>query len=127
MWLLGKSGRGKTTTLYNLAESLMEGGHGLGIIDPHGDLSRDLLDALPSSRVRDLVYFDPSSERVVTFNPLANVAEERIAARAADLLATFKAVWGEVGWGARMERILYFSIAALIEAPSTTLFVCLFC
>src|SRR5262249_54121441 len=50
-----------------------------------------------------------------------SVAPERIAATAADVLSTFKAVWGEVGWGARMERILYFSIAALIEAPSTTL------
>src|SRR4029079_7250937 len=94
---------------------------GVGVIDPHGDLSRDLLNALPSSRVRDLVYFDPSSEHVVTFNPVGNVPKERVAAHAADLLATFKAVWGEVGWGARMERILYFSIAALIEVPSTTL------
>src|SRR5262249_23176457 len=69
-----------------------------------------------------LVYIDPSDqERVVTFNLLANVAPDRVAATAADVLATFKAVWGEVGWGARMERILYFSIAALIEAPSTTL------
>jgi hypothetical protein len=121
MWLIGKSGRGKTTTLHNLAVDLMRAGFGLGVIDPHGDLSRDLLTALPSSRVRDLVYFDPSSPHIVTFNPVANVPAERVAARAADLLAAFKAVWGEIGWGARMERILYFSIAALIEAPSTTL------
>src|SRR5436190_22734574 len=79
MWLLGKSGRGKTTTLYNLAASLMHAGEGLAVVDPHGDLSRDLLDAIPSSRVRDLVYLDPSSERVATFNPVANVPKERIA------------------------------------------------
>jgi hypothetical protein len=120
-WLLGKSGRGKTSTIYSIVESLMQAGEGVGVIDPHGDLSQDLLKAIPSSRVRDLVYLDPASDQVVTFNPVETVPHERIAATAADVLASFKAVWGEVGWGARMERILYFALAALIEAPSTTL------
>jgi type IV secretion system coupling TraD/TrwB family protein len=119
---IGKTGMGKTTLLKNMALQDMHTGRGLGVIDPHGDLSRELLDEIPSWRARDLVYINPSDqERTVTFNILASVPPERIAATAADVLATFKAVWGEVGWGARMERILYASIAALIEAPSTTL------
>ena len=120
--VIGKTGMGKTTLLRNMAVQDIYAGRGLGVIDPHGDLSRDLLDAIPAWRARDLVYIDPGDqERVVTFNILASVPRERIAATAADVLATFKAVWGVVGWGARMERILYASIAALIEAPGTTL------
>jgi type IV secretion system coupling TraD/TrwB family protein len=119
---IGKTGMGKTTLLYNMIAQDMYAGRGFAVIDPHGDLSRDLLNAIPRWRTQDLVYINPSDrERVVTFNILESVAPDRIAATAADVLATFKAVWGEVGWGARMERILYFSIAALIEAPSTTL------
>jgi hypothetical protein len=119
---IGKTGMGKTTLLKNMILQDIYAGRGVGVIDPHGDLSQDLLNAFPEWRARDLVYIDPSdSERVATFNILASVPPDRIAPTAADVLATFKAVWGEVGWGARMERILYFSIAALIEAPSTTL------
>jgi hypothetical protein len=122
MLAIGKTGMGKTTLLHNMIVQDIYAGRGVGVIDPHGDLSRDLLNAIPTWRTQDLVYIDPSDlERVVTFNILASVPPDRIAATAADVLATFKAVWGEVGWGARMERILYFSIAALIEAPNTTL------
>ena len=100
----------------------MYAGRGVGVIDPHGDLSRHLLNHMPAPRARDLVYIDPSeTERIVTFNIVASVAPERIAATAADVLSTFKAVWGDVGWGVRMDRILYFSIASLIEAPNTRL------
>jgi hypothetical protein len=113
---------GKTTVLKNMILQDIYASRGVGVIDPHGDLSQDLLNAFPKWRARDLIYIDPSDEeRVVTFNILGSVPAERVAATAADVLATFKAVWGEVGWGARMERILYAAIAALIEAPGTTL------
>jgi hypothetical protein len=119
---IGKTGQVKSTLLKNIALQDIYCGRGCAVIDPHGDLSQELLDAFPEWRARDLVYIDPSdSDRVVTFNMVQTVPPELIAARAADVLATFKAVWGEVGWGARMERILYAALAALLEAPSTTL------
>src|SRR5262249_56122222 len=103
----------------------MYAGRGVGVIDPHGDLSRHLLNHMPAPRARDLVYIDPSeTERIVTFNIVTSVAPERIAATAADVLSTFKAVWGDVGWGVRMDRILYFSIASLIQAPNPSLLTC---
>jgi hypothetical protein len=119
-WILGKSRKGKSSTLFTIAQSLMLAGEGLAVIDPHGDLSQDLLNAIPSSRVRDLVYIDPTSEHLVTFNPVANVPKERIASQAANVLAAFKAVWS-ASWGPRLERVLYAALAALTEAPSTTL------
>ncbi len=121
MLVIGKTGMGKTTLLKNIALQDMHTGRGVGIIDPHGDLSRDLLDQYPLSRSRDLVYIDPSDEeRVVTFNVLADVPPERLAATTAEVVATFKARWGD-SWGPRMERILYNGTAALIEATDTSL------
>src|ERR1700694_6053249 len=121
MLVIGKTGRGKTTLLKNIAIQDMHTGRGVGVIDPHGDFSRDLLDQIPRSRTRDLIYIDPEDqERVVTFNVLASVPRNRIASAAAGIVAALKAVWGD-SWGPRMERILYNAVAALIEAPNTSL------
>ena len=92
-----------------------------GLIDPHGDLSRSLLEHFPSFRARDLVLIDPSDdERVVTFNVVACVEPARIAFRAASVVGSLKGLFGD-SWGYRLERILYNGVAALIEAPATSL------
>lgn len=121
MLVLGKTGRGKTTLLENIIVQDIYAGRGVGVIDPHGDLSRALLEHIPSFRARDLVYIDPSDEeRVVTFNMVACVPRNRIAFVTASVIGAFKAVYGD-SWGYRMERILYNAVAALIEAPGTSL------
>jgi len=121
MLVIGKTGQGKSTLLRNVAVQDIHTGRGVGIIDPHGDLSRELLDDIPSFRARDLVWIDLNDEeRVVTFNLLENVPRERIAATASNIVAAFRAVWAD-SWGPRMERILYAAIAALTEAPNTSL------
>jgi Helicase HerA, central domain len=123
--VIGKTGMGKTQLLRNIILQDIHTGRGVGVLDPHGDLQHELLNEYPRWRARHLVYLDPNdSERVVTFNVLADVPPKRIAATAAEIVGAFKAVWGDIGWGARMERILYFSIAALLEAQNTSL-VCL--
>jgi uncharacterized protein DUF87 len=120
--VIGKTGMGKTTLLKNIAIQDIHTGRGVAVIDPHGDLSHDLLKQIPSSRARDLVWIDPSDpDRVVTFNPLRNVPRDKIAAATANIVSTFAAIWRTIGWGARMERILYAATAALIEAPNTSL------
>lgn len=120
--VIGKTGMGKTRTLKNIIVQDIHTGRGVGVIDPHGDLQNEILHEIPRSRARDLVYLDPNDrERVVTLNVLANVPPDRIAPTASEIVSGFKAVWGEVGWGARMERILYFAIAALIEARHTSI------
>jgi hypothetical protein len=99
----------------NMAIQDLHAGRGLAVIDPHGDLCRELLDHIPSFRARDLVYIDPSdTERVVTFNILASVPRERIAPTTSAVVSAFKAVWAD-SWGYRLERILYNAVAALIE------------
>ena len=122
MLVIGKTGMGKTRLLKNIILQDIHTGRGVGVIDPHGDLQNELLNEYPSWRARELVYLDPNDpERIVTFNVLANVPRERIAATTAEIVGAFKAVWEHVGWGARMERILYFAIAALLEAENTSL------
>jgi hypothetical protein len=84
-------------------------------------LQNELLDEIPRRRTRDLVYLDPNDpDRVVTLNAIANIPRDRIAPTASEIVGAFKAVWGE-SWGPRMERILYFALAALIEAGNARL------
>jgi hypothetical protein len=122
MLVIGKTGMGKTRLLKSIIVQDIHTGRGVGVIDPHGDLQNEILDEIPRSRARDLIYLDPNDrERVVTLNVLADVPRDRIAPSASEIVGGFKAVWGDVGWGARMERILYFAIAALIEARDASL------
>ena len=57
--MIGKSGTGKTTLLRNLIVQDIEAGHGVAVIDPHGDLATELLDCIPKHRTDDVVYFNP--------------------------------------------------------------------
>jgi uncharacterized protein DUF87 len=121
MLVIGKTGMGKTKLLKNIILQDIHTGRGVGVIDPHGDLQNELLNEYPAWRARDLVYLDPNdSERVVTCNVLADVPTERIAATTSEIVAGLKANWPD-SWGPRMERILYYALAALIEAENTSL------
>ena len=118
MLVIGKTGMGKTRTLKNIIVQDIHTDRGVGVIDPHGDLQHELLDAVPRRRARDLVYLNPNDrERVATFNVLENVPRDRIAPTTSEIVAACKAVWDS--WGPRMERILYNAAAALIEAERT--------
>jgi hypothetical protein len=59
-YIIGKTGSGKSTLLKNLLIQDIEADHGVGVIDPHGDLARDLLDFIPCRRAKDVAYFDPA-------------------------------------------------------------------
>lgn len=60
LYAIGKSGTGKTTLLRNLIVQDIYAGHGVGVIDPHGDLATELLDLIPRNRIEDVVYFNPA-------------------------------------------------------------------
>ena len=60
MYLIGKTGVGKSTLIANMASADIESGYGLAVIDPHGDLAEEILDAVPASRVNDVIYLNPS-------------------------------------------------------------------
>jgi hypothetical protein len=121
IYVIGKTGSGKTTLLRNLIVQHIAAGHGVGLIDPHGDLAEELLDCIPPCRADDLVYFNPGDvEFPVGFNPLVNVPPDDRHLVASGIVGAFKSIWRD-SWGPRLEYILYNAIAALLDSPNTSL------
>jgi hypothetical protein len=121
VYIVGKSGSGKSTFLFNLAMSDILAGEGVAVIDPHGDLALDILDAIPRSRINDVCYLDVADmERPVGFNPASRIAPERRALAAAGIVSAFKHQWSD-SWGPRLEHFLFHGIAALVSRQHATL------
>jgi hypothetical protein len=121
IYLLGKTGSGKTTLLRNLILQHIALGHGVGLIDPHGDLAEDLLKHIPPRRADHLVYFNPGDlEFPIGLNLLANVAPDRRHLVASGIVGAFKGIWRD-SWGPRLEYILYNALSALLECDNVTL------
>jgi hypothetical protein len=96
-------------------------GHGVGLIDPHGDLAEDLLNHLPPHRADHLVYFNPGDlDFPVGLNLLANVPPDERHLVASGIVGAFKGIWRD-SWGPRLEYILYNAVAALLDCQNTTL------
>jgi hypothetical protein len=120
-YIIGKTGTGKSTLLKNLIIQDIEAGEGTGLIDPHGDLSLELLDLIPPERVRDVVYFNPADrEFPIGFNLLRAVPEDRRHLLASGIVTAFKNVWKD-SWGPRLEYILFGCISALASVENGTL------
>ena len=121
LYIIGKTGSGKTTLLRNLIVQHLAAGHGVGLIDPHGDLADELLDCIPPHRADDLVYFNAGDlDFPIGLNPLANVAPDDRHLVASGIVGSFKSIWRD-SWGPRLEYILYNAIAALLDCPNTSL------
>lgn len=121
LYVIGKTGSGKTTLLRNLILQHLAAGHGVGLIDPHGDLAEELLDHLPPHRADHLVYFNPGDlEFPVGLNLLANVPRDERHLVASGIVSAFKGLWRD-SWGPRLEYILYHAVAALLECDNVTL------
>ncbi|MFB6212281.1 MAG: type IV secretory system conjugative DNA transfer family protein [Candidatus Magasanikbacteria bacterium] len=121
MYIIGKTGVGKSTLLENMAISDIRNGRGVGVIDPHGELAENLLDHVPESRIEDVVYFNPAdSEYPIAINPLEQVSGEDRHLIASSIMGIFKKIWPDV-WSARMEYILNNALLALLEYPGATL------
>lgn len=121
IYITGKSGTGKSSLLFNLANSDLEAGGGFLFIDPHGDTARKLADSTPPGRRRDVIYFDPLDEtHVVGFNPLMSVSPLHRGTLAARIVEVFRNIWEE-SWGPRLDYILTNAIRLLLENPGSSL------
>jgi len=121
MYIIGKTGVGKTAFLKNMALQDINNGQGLAIIDPHGELVEEILESIPPHRINDVVYFNPADmEYPVSFN-IMEVQDPRYKHLiASGLIGIFTKIWANV-WSARMEYILANCILALLDTPGTTL------
>ena len=121
MYVIGKTGTGKTQFLKNMAMQDIENGEGLAVIDPHGEFVEEILESVPRHRLKDVVYFNPADmDWPVSFN-IMDVKDPRYKHLiASGLIGIFTKIWANV-WSARMEYILANSILALLDTPGTTL------
>jgi hypothetical protein len=121
LYAIGKSGTGKTTLLRNLILQDIAAGHGVGVIDPHGDLATELLDHIPRHRIEDVVYFNPADmEFPIGFNLLGQTLPDNRHLVASGIVGVFKSTWSN-SWGPRMEYILYATVAALLDCENVSL------
>jgi len=121
VYVIGKTGMGKTNLVENMAIQDIQAGRGMGFIDPHGEAAENLLNFIPADRINDVVYFNPADiENPVAFNVMEQIDPEHRHLVAAGLMGVFKKIWPDV-WSARMEYILNNTILALLEYPNSTL------
>jgi len=121
VYVIGKTGVGKTVLLKNMALQDIEAGRGLCIVDPHGEFVEEVVDKIPSHRINDVIYFNPAdTEYPIGFNVLEVSDPKYKHLVASDLMGIFTKIWANV-WSARMEYILNNCVLALIDTPGTTL------
>lgn len=121
MYVIGKTGMGKSTLLENLAVQDIQGGEGMAFIDPHGKTADLLLEYVPPERIKDVVYFAPfDTEFPISFNVMEDVGPTKRHLVANGLMSAFKKIWVDA-WSARMEYILNNILLALLEYPDSTL------
>ncbi len=118
---VGKTGMGKTVMLENMAIQDIQNGNGVAIVDPHGEFAERMLNFVPKSRIKDVIYFNPADLNYpIAFNAIEEVAPEYRHLIASGLMGVFKKIWPDV-WSARMEYILHNTVLALLECPGSTL------
>jgi type IV secretory pathway TraG/TraD family ATPase VirD4 len=121
LYIIGKSGVGKTKLLELLIRSDVFFGHGVCIIDPHGDLIQSIIDFIPEERLDDVILINPGDrEFPISFNPIANVVEEDRFPVTNELIEIFKKQFGN-DWTPRVEHLLRMTTLAMIDYPAGTI------
>jgi hypothetical protein len=121
IYIIGKTGMGKSTLLENMVYSDIVEGKGVGVIDPHGDLADTVLGFIPASRTNDVVLIEPSDrDYPVAFNMLENIDPAFNTIVCSGLVGIFKKIYAD-SWGPRLEHILRNTILSLLEYPGTTM------
>ena len=121
VYVIGKTGMGKSTMLENMAIQDIQNGEGICFIDPHGSTAEKLLDFVPHDRIKDVVYFAPfDTDHPVGFNVMEDVGYDKRHLVVSGLMGALKRIWVDA-WSARMEYILQNTLLALLEYPESTL------
>jgi len=121
VYVIGKTGMGKSTMLENMAVQDIRNGNGFAFLDPHGSAIETLLEYIPKERLDDVIYFAPfDMEHPISFNVMEDVGYDKRHLVVSGLMSTFKKIWQDA-WSARMEYILGNTLLALLEYPDSTL------
>ena len=121
VWVIGKTGTGKSTLIENMVIDDLKKGRGVALIDPHGDACETVLNYIPKNRINETIYFNPSDRDFpVVINPLEVTTKEEAELVVSGLMSIFTKIWANV-WSARMEYILRNSLMTLTEIEEATL------
>ena len=121
MYVVGKSGVGKSKLLELLIRQDIARGNGVCLIDPHGDIIEDILNFIPKNRIDDVCLIDPGdADFPVSFNPLANVDENFKFQLTQGMIEVLKKQFG-ANWTPRLEHVFRFTLLALLDYPRATM------
>ncbi|OGF29608.1 hypothetical protein A2300_04160 [Candidatus Falkowbacteria bacterium RIFOXYB2_FULL_35_7] len=121
MYVIGKTGMGKSVLIENMVYSDIMAGNGCALLDPHGDSVEAILKAIPSHRINDVVYINPSDlDFPVAFNVLEKVDPKYRHLISSGIVGVFKKLWAD-SWGPRLEYLLRNALLALLDYPDSTL------
>jgi hypothetical protein len=120
LYVVGKSGVGKSKLLELLINEDLKNGEGIAVLDPHGDLVDSVLRMVPKHRIEDVVLLDPGDiDFPIAFNPLERVEEAYKMQVTIGFLQIFKKLFGS-NWSDRLEHVLRYTTLALLDSPNTT-------
>lgn len=121
IYLIGKTGMGKSTMMENMLYQDIVAGKGVALVDPHGDFVEKILEFIPADRINDVVYFNPADvEHPIAFNMLESLTPEEKNIATSGLIGIFKKLWAD-SWGPRLEYLLRNAILALMDYPNSTI------
>lgn len=120
LYVVGKTGMGKTTLLLNQIHADLSAGRGVCLVDPHGDLATSIVRMMPTRRTNDVILFDAGDRDFpVAFNPLACGDPARIDQVTSGIVSAFKKLHDS--WGPRLEDTLRNAVFATVEQGGTML------
>ena len=121
VYILGKSGTGKSALMFNMIIQNIQNGEGVCMVDPHGENVEAILSAIPPHRMKDVIYFNPAdADHHIGFNVLELEDPQYKHLVASGLMGIFTKIWANA-WSARMEYILNNTILALLDTPGSTM------
>jgi hypothetical protein len=121
LYIIGKSGVGKTKLLELMIRQDIAYGHGLCLIDPHGDVVEATIDFVPENRIEDVVIIDPTDfQYPSSFNPLSNVDPNFKHQLTQGLIEVMEKQFG-ANWTPRLEHVFRFTCLALLDYPHATM------
>ncbi len=121
MYVIGKSGTGKSTMFVNMICQDIYNGAGLAVLDPHGETIDKVMERLPDHRLKDIIYFDPSdTERPIGLNLLEMESPDQKNLMASGLVSAIHHHF-DYSWGPRLEYLLNYAILTLLDVPGTTM------
>ena len=119
--LIGRSGKGKSTVLEHIIMHDIKQGHGVAVLDPHGDLVENITRIIPRKHVHRTIYLNPGDpDWVPLWNPISKIPGQKTGRTANNIVNAIKSFVEGGGWGDRLETILRNIIFALLHTPDST-------